>query len=187
MTYDIASERGSRIQGKRHTVENSGDDDGKPKGKPPKKPKKSKGLDPRSKDNLRKFLQNVVDGTFQGNASRAAETIGLSQSMVYEMLTGNRGGGMRSLLKIARITGASVESILGDVVIDRYPSRAVAIGMAKTLGCAPGAIEEVRSYKLNEKIDPPARWWLERILARDRDLSDPFSPNAPPGDPADDV
>lgn len=161
-----------------------GGDDLPPDDKPTKEPTRNgKGLPPNSKKHLRAMLRRIIDDDFKGNMSAAARSLKISQSMMYEMVSGGRGGGMKSVMAVANFRRVSVEEVLGGArsSTDRYPNRAIAVTIARQLGFVERAIVEVQSIRM-DKADPPPRWWLERIQVRDREIADPFSPEEP-GEP----
>ena len=52
---------------------------------------------------LRQRVRVVVDERFEGNQTRAAKQIGISQSTLSEFLGGSRGAGRKMLEEIRRI------------------------------------------------------------------------------------
>ena len=58
----------------------------------------SKSLPSEHNERLRGVVRELVDGEFQGNASRAAKAFGVTQSLVSEFLAGARGANSRKLL-----------------------------------------------------------------------------------------
>lgn len=61
----------------------------------------------------RKFVEVLVKRDFGGNTSVAAKAIGISQSLLYEFLAGTRGAGMKLLDGVSRLSGESIDVIVG--------------------------------------------------------------------------
>jgi hypothetical protein len=53
---------------------------------------------------------------------------------------------------------------------ERYPNRAKAIDAARLIDASETAIDHVRSWQLDAPEDPPAKWWLDQIVAADDKL-----------------
>lgn len=96
----------------------------------------------------RAFIRRLVDGEFEGNVLRASKALGLSNSVLYEVLKGTRGVGMVVLDALKAHTGQSIAAILGEAgppdlaaiptealaaEIERRGMRAVASEYAQTI------------------------------------------------------
>jgi hypothetical protein len=61
---------------------------------------------------LADFCRALVETRFDGNARKAARAIGISQPSMSAILTG-KGGGIRTVIQIARYTNTLIERVLG--------------------------------------------------------------------------
>jgi transcriptional regulator with XRE-family HTH domain len=77
---------------------------------------KNKSLPGDQNDRVRTTLLEILASPrFGGNKSAMAKRFGISQSMLYEFLDGNRGAGMKLLNAASKATGLSVDELLHGV------------------------------------------------------------------------
>ena len=144
------------------------------------KTRRSKGMDPEQSAAVRRLLQQLVNDDFKGNESATARALGVSQSLVYEMLSGIRGAGPRLIESIANYRGISFDEVVGrvvgeskDRVVDAlYPNRGQALSLATTLGYSAGAIRAVQSLARQDGCDISVRQWLELVMRHEQNLRD---------------
>ncbi len=90
-----------------------------------------KSLEIQANEALRAAVRKIVKDQFSGDKTKAAKAIGISASMLSEFLKGTRGAGNKTLLKLAKFTGRSMDSLSGvTTTIDpgedrRYPVSAL--------------------------------------------------------------
>lgn len=125
----------------------------------------TKSLPPEYNAAARAFLQRYVNAQHKGNGSEAAKRLGVSQSMISDVIGGRKGVGMKLLDALTRETRASVDEILGRVPIQPQMSpRDLAL---KYMGDAitPAAIEildrEIEERQLDTSRWLPLRWGTE--------------------------
>lgn len=82
-----------------------------------------KALPGEQNERLREVVRNLVALEFQGNASKAAKAIGVSQSLLSEFLGGGRGAGTKLVNALAAHTGRSIDDLYGRRVV-RVPDDA---------------------------------------------------------------
>lgn len=139
----------------------------------------TKALDAPSREAARAFLRRFVDERFDGNHTRAATALGVSQAYVSDLLSGAKGAGSKILLALAEKTGVSLDVVLGrtsrvpdqvspeDDPAERYPNRVTAAKLAKDLGVDERAIESVGRDALHLDHDPEVKWWLQLMQHRE--------------------
>jgi transcriptional regulator with XRE-family HTH domain len=135
-----------------------------------------KALAPERNERLREIVRSFVAEMFDGNVTRAAARIGVSQPLLSEFLAGGRGAGPKLLEGLADALGRSVDDLLG------RPAPASA-GPAATAGIIAAreeaitemlidypddplvreAVEEVRSLEFRTKRDLDKAWFLRAI------------------------
>lgn len=76
-------------------------------------PLTTKALGAERNANARAFCRALLFSRFDGNISLAARALRVSQPHVSSFLLGRVGAGMKLLDGMARVTGASVDTILG--------------------------------------------------------------------------
>lgn len=74
---------------------------------------KTKSLDPSDGAAVREHLVAVVQGDFAGNMSHAAKALGVSVTMVFDVLNEKRGAGIKLLSALAKHRDVPIEAILG--------------------------------------------------------------------------
>ncbi len=79
----------------------------------------TKALQPDQNERLREVLRKIV-AEHDGVVSRAAKTIGVSHSLIFEVLDGRRGAGTKLLQALSDYTGRSTDDLLGrEVRVER--------------------------------------------------------------------
>lgn len=96
---------------------------------------KNKSLPHEQNERVRATILEILAGPrFQGNKSAMAKRWGISQSMLYEFLDGNRGAGMKLLGAVSKGTGMSVDELLNGT--SSSPTPAVSVRAATYAGDA---------------------------------------------------
>lgn len=90
----------------------------------------TKSLPHEQNEQVRALMRKILADEFGGVVTHAAKALGISHSIIHEMLAGSRGAGTKVLRALSTHTGRSIDDILH--------------GIGKRLG-----------YHLNE-----ADWWL---------------------------
>lgn len=76
-------------------------------------PMKRKALDAARNGAVRAYLRRVVAEDFDGNASRAAKALDLSQPALSDLLSGKRGAGLSVIDAVAHLRHVSMDVVLG--------------------------------------------------------------------------
>lgn len=119
----------------------------------------SKSLTTAQNEHLRGVVRRLVAEDFEGNASRAARSFGITQSLVSEFLSGARGAGPKLVQGVADYTGLTIDALYGrsgtpapprPLTLGRHPdwpeARAGALRRARTV--RPEDIERVADVVL---------------------------------------
>jgi hypothetical protein len=132
----------------------------------------TKSLQTEHNERIRRELRAWIDKEFQGNASAAASSLGLSQSLVSEFLGGARGAGPKLINAFASKSGRSIDDLYG-----RPPTGSKVIRLGDRADW-PMAREEARSRAAQRRLtdadiarvagvmldDPPAALTGEAVL-----------------------
>lgn len=126
----------------------------------------SKSLSPARNDAARRFAKAIVERDFDDNKSRAAQALGVSQSMLSSFLLGDRGIGMKLLDGLVRYTGKTVEDVLGEERPATSSAQRTALDVAlEYLGGTIGP-EAVAIYRA-ETRDVDTSTWLPLRVGRE--------------------
>lgn len=87
-----------------------------------------KALPPDQTENVRAVLRKIVDEDFGGVILRASEKLGLSRSLIKEILDGGRGAGNKTLTALSEHTGRTRDDILNGVERDPAPREGDRLG-----------------------------------------------------------
>lgn len=75
---------------------------------------RTKSLDADTNSRLRTLVRDIVDSQFEGKVSVAAQAEPrISHSLLFEFLSGQRGGGVRLLEWISARTGRNIDDLMG--------------------------------------------------------------------------
>jgi len=138
-------------------------------------------------EGVRAALKRYVADVHGGNRTAAAETLGISQAHVSEILNGRRGAGMRSLSRLAEALGVSLDVIVGrepwpttaeQGPAELYPNRAIAIAawrsqLIEDLGEDPAVLDEVVAEMLSRQSEGPdlsPNQWMKALSAELRNM-----------------
>lgn len=135
--------------------------------------KTGKSLTPAQNEHVREALRELVDKDFNGNQSAAAKSLGVTQSLVSEVLAGGRGVGPKLIQTLADYTGRTIDELYGRAPLPRihagmevlgrrhdWPAvRAEAITKARTVTAAD--IDRVGEVALSQ---PPDTLTAEFVL-----------------------
>lgn len=85
----------------------------------------SKALTHEQNEALRSVLRGIVEKDFGGVKLRAAKALGISHSLLTEILAGHRGAGTKMLTAISNYTRRSIDDLMGhDFHTTRDPATA---------------------------------------------------------------
>lgn len=126
---------------------------------------KTKSLTPAQNEHLREVLRELVDKDFSGNQSATAKALGVSQSLISEVLAGGRGVGPKFVQNLADYTGRTIDELYGRAPLPRIHSgmevigrrhdwpavRAEAVARARTV--SPADIDRVAEVALSQPPD----------------------------------
>lgn len=91
-------------------------------------PKTTKSLSPAQNEHLREVLRELVAKDFNNNQSAAAKALGVTQSLVSEVLAGGRGVGPKFIQNLADYTGRTIDELYGRAPLPRIHSGMEVIG-----------------------------------------------------------
>lgn len=74
---------------------------------------RTKTMSPERADAFRETLRKLINERFDGKVVPASKRLGLSHSIIYEVLEGTRGPGMKVIEKVAAFTGQTLDELLG--------------------------------------------------------------------------
>jgi transcriptional regulator with XRE-family HTH domain len=74
---------------------------------------KTRALDDSRNEAVRATVRALMRDRYEGNLSRTARAIGVSPSLLSELLAGSRGAGMRFVQKLSAITGQPLDVLIG--------------------------------------------------------------------------
>jgi transcriptional regulator with XRE-family HTH domain len=96
-------------------------------------PPHHKSLKANENEAIREYVRQLLEREFEGNQSRAAVALGLSQGYISDVVAGRTGGGVKLLRALARHANTSIDALLGHEPeepphqtpeTDPYPARA---------------------------------------------------------------
>jgi transcriptional regulator with XRE-family HTH domain len=70
-------------------------------------------LDEPRNEAVRAVVRDLMRDRYEGNLSATARAIGVSPSLLSELLSGRRGAGMRFVQKLSALTGRGVDGLIG--------------------------------------------------------------------------
>jgi transcriptional regulator with XRE-family HTH domain len=157
---------------------------------------KTKGLEPEQRANVQRLLRTIVDRDFDGNQSKAARGLQVSQAFISDTVSGNRGAGNRLLIAMAKHLGVTIDDVLAGREArperpslttvdygDQFPNRARAMRAARELGTySEESLAEVRSLRFADGQDMSPDEWLEEIKSAERRLKRGAQRGTPAGD-----
>lgn len=82
---------------------------------------KRKALDAARNEAVRAYLRRVVAEDYDGNASRAAKALDMSQPALSDLLSGKRGFGLSVIDAIAHLRHVSIDVVLGRAPAPDHP------------------------------------------------------------------
>jgi hypothetical protein len=100
----------------------------------------TKSLSPERTAAARRFVQELIDGQFNGNVKAAADATGVTYSLLNEFYRGKAGLGNKSLERIADFTGAAMDEVTGRTA--RGPQRGSSPSVDRTDAEPPPPEEE---------------------------------------------
>ena len=101
----------------------------------------TKALPHEQNEQVRALMRKILAEEFGGTVTHAAKALGISHSIIHEMLSGSRGAGTKVLRALSEHPGRSIDDILHGVERERGPRG------------NRGALAVV-SLLLNEALDP---------------------------------